>query len=266
MRYYHKKIDGRPHAHQPIPFPPLFLNLKSDNNTNTTTMGRLPRRRLRRGIYHVYNRSANKKWILEEDELKQRFLNLLIHFAELYTVNIYHYCIMNNHFHLAIEGDISEISKFVSSLCSRYSRYYHEQTDSGGGPIWQGRYKSILVQKEGYLSRLGRYIELNPVRAKMIDPIALANYPWCSARNYIKGISDGIIRPLDHPFNRQQDEYSIESQKVYAEYLRIPYDDDLILFRSDKKQIGDEGFLSSVIHTIGDRVKLSIGRPRTRKK
>ncbi len=225
-------------------------------------MGRLQRKRLRRGIYHVYNRSANNQWVLGDDLLKRRFLNLLIHFAKTYEVNVYHFSIMNNHFHLAIEGDIAEISRYVGSLCGRFSRYYHEKTETGYGPIWQGRFKSIFVQKEGYLGRLGRYIELNPVRANMISHSDLIEYPWTSARYYLLGLSDDLIRPIDHPFHKQQDEYSVHNQKAHAEFLRIPHDEDLLLFRSDSKQIGDPRFLASIIEGIGGRLKLSAGRPK----
>ncbi|MFI3244512.1 MAG: transposase [Akkermansia sp.] len=228
-------------------------------------MGRLKRRDLKRGIYHVYNKSTNHMWILEEDEMKDRFLNLLKHFALKYPVNIYHYCIMSNHFHLAIEGDIKNISKFVGALCSQYSRYYRDVTDTGRGPIWQSRYHSVFVQKEGYLSRLGRYIELNPVRAKIINRSQLSDYKWCSAKNYLKGIKDVLVKPIAHPFYRTADRYSENHMKRYADYLCVPYEDyeeDIRLFRSNATQIGDANFLTRLVAGISDRVQLLKGRPK----
>lgn len=226
-------------------------------------MGRLCRSLQKRGIYHVYNKSANHVWILDDDEMKERFLNLLKHFAVKFPVNIYHFCIMSNHFHLAIEGDIEVISKFVGALSSQYSRFYRDVTDSGRGPIWQSRFHSVLVQKEGYLSRLGRYIELNPVRAKMITPAMLANYKWSSARYYLQGTSDALIHPTEHPFHQLVSEYEEHHKQRYADYLSIPYDEDATLFRSNALQIGDPGFLASVVTGISGRLKLSVGRPKT---
>ncbi len=76
------------------------------------------------------------------------------------------YAIMSNHFHLAIEAlTTRELSAYVGSVCSLYSRYWHRHNGGGRGTIWQGRYKSIPVQMEGYMARLGRYIERNPVVA-----------------------------------------------------------------------------------------------------
>ncbi len=111
-------------------------------------MGRKARSRKRQGIYHIYNRSSNKMRIFNSDELKQHFLDLIERYNAKYHLKIYHYAIMTNHFHLAIEGDIQEISAFVSGLSSRYTIHYHKFYDNGHGSIWQGRYKSILVQKE----------------------------------------------------------------------------------------------------------------------
>ncbi|MFI3244835.1 MAG: transposase [Akkermansia sp.] len=224
-------------------------------------MGRLPRRKLGRGVYHVYNRSANDMWILDDDEMKEIFLNLVKRFAQKYKLNIYHYCVMSNHFHFAIEGDIHDISSLFRSVCSRYTIQYHAMTH-GHGSIWQPRYKSVLVQKEGYLSRLGRYIELNPVRAKMVAASQLLNYPWSSARCYLSGEADELVDPLNHPYRLHLEEYGEAAKRRYAEYLNVPYEEDLSLFRSILSHIGDADFLSSVICVVGKRMKLKVGRPR----
>ncbi len=227
-------------------------------------MGRLPRRKLGRGVYHVYNRSAHDMWILDTDEHKARFMHLLKRYAQKYSVNIYHYCIMSNHFHLAIEGDITEISAFISGLCSRYSLFYHKHMQRGHGSIWQGRYKSILVQKENYLSRLGRYIELNPVRAEMISRNELHHYKWSSAYYYLNGKCDKLIKPLKHPYFVNCESFSESCKKRYAAYLNVQDEDDLSLFRAQAEAIGDNDFLSSTASVFG-RIKLRAGRARKSK-
>ena len=166
---------------------------------------------------------------------------------------------MTNHFHLAIEGDIQEISAFVSGLSSRYTIHYHKFYDNGHGSIWQGRYKSILVQKEHYLSRLGRYIELNHVRAGMIERKELRSYKWSSAHYYLSWKSDKLIKPLKHPYHSSFDTYNDACQELYAQYLKMPYEEDLNLFRNSNKSIGDEKFLSS-LSLVYDRIKLRVGR------
>lgn len=229
-------------------------------------MSRLRRRNLKRGIYHIYNRSAYKMWIFQTDEMKDFFLYLMKKFARKYELNIYHYCVMSNHFHLAIEGDMADISSYIATLGSRYSLYYKRTTDIGGGTIWDGRFRSILVQKEGYLSRLGRYIELNPVRAGVVSAEDIYRYRWSSARHYLYGEADELVIPIEHPFFKNIESYSYHEKKRYADYLRIPHEEDLTLFRSEAEQIGDEGFLACVVRMVGGRRQLGKGQPKMERK
>ncbi len=226
-------------------------------------MSRIRRNRLKRGIYHVYNQSAYKMWVFQTDEMKDFFLYLMRKFADKYALNFYHYCIMSNHFHFALEGEIADISSFMNSLCSRYSLFYKRTTGIGGGTIWNGRFKSVLVQKQGYLRRLGRYIELNPVRAEMISPENLTSYRWSSAQAYLYGVTDSLIIPSAHPFYADLDSYSAHQCKDYAAYLRLPYFEDVTLFDSDAEQIGDDAFLAGCTQSIGGRMQLSRGHPKS---
>ncbi len=200
-------------------------------------------------------------WIFDTDELKEHFLTLLERYKNKYHLKTYHYCIMSNHFHLAIEGDIQDISSFVSGICSRYCIFYHKKLKNGYGSIWQGRYKSILVQKEHYLSRLGRYIELNPVRAKIIELRELNTYKWSSAHYYLNGHRDKLIKPHKHPYFISHEAYNEISQRSYAQYLGVSYEEDIELFSKTTQAIGDKDFLSS-LEIQGDRVKLRAGKPR----
>ena len=69
-------------------------------------MGRLPRSNLGAGVYHIYNRFANNLWILDSQECKNKFLDLLERLSGKYELNIYHYFVMSNHFHIAAEVNI----------------------------------------------------------------------------------------------------------------------------------------------------------------
>lgn len=222
-------------------------------------MGRLARRQLGDGIYHVYNRSANNVWILDTPESRDHFLKLLADYGQKYRLNIYHYCLMSNHFHLAIEGGIKDISSLISGVCSRYSRHWHGAARNGYGPIWQGRYKSVIVQKANYLSRLGRYIELNPVRAGIVAGEQITEYRWSSAHCYLTGIADALVDPARHPLFAEAGVYGEQERKLYADYLQVPYQEDIVLFRSKASRIGDENFLSKLV-SIGGRIKLRPGR------
>ena len=80
-------------------------------------------------------------------------------FSEPYLLNIYHWVIMSNHFHLAVEAiNPRDLSQLIGKVCSRYSIYYH-QGRGGSGRLWQERFQTTVVQKQGSLSKLGRYMK-----------------------------------------------------------------------------------------------------------
>ena len=185
-------------------------------------------------------------------------MSLIGRLRQKYSLNIYHYCVMSNHFHLAIEGDIKNISSLISGVCSRYSRHWHGAARNGYGPVWQGRYKSVIVQKANYLSRLGRYIELNPVRAGIVTGEQITEYRWSSAFCYLTGTADALVDPVRHPLFAEAGVYGEQERKLYADYLQVPYQEDIVLFRSKASRIGDENFLSKLV-SIGGRIKLRPG-------
>ena len=128
-------------------------------------MPRIPRSRLGAGVFHVINRGLDRRWIFNFDEDKQWFIEELVNQRKRLPINIYHWVIMSNHFHLAIETlKVKDLSAYIGKVCERYTKYIHKK-HGGISPLWQGRYKSKSAQKEGYLSRLGRYIERNLIRA-----------------------------------------------------------------------------------------------------
>ena len=173
-------------------------------------------------------------------------------------LNIYHYCVMSNHFHIAAEGNMKNISSFVSGLSCQYSKFYHKISQNGFGPVWQGRFKSVIVQKSVYLSRLGRYIELNPVRAGIVDPANIVDYLWSSARFYLTDEKSPVIAPEKHPL--LQPPFDEKFRQNYAEYLSLPYDEDLKEFRSSASVLGDKAFLVRLSSQAG-RLFLRPGRP-----
>jgi len=211
------------------------------------------------GIYHVYNRSLGSAMILATDEEKQIFCDLIREKLSQFPLNVYHYCVMGNHFHFAIEVlDIRVLSAFVSGLSSSYTKSFRSHRHAGYGPLWQGRYKSIIVQKENYLFRLGRYIEQNPVQAKLVAHAG--NWEWSSAASYLTWKEDGIVDPNCHPLLSDWPKSSDERRRFYLEYLQDFSDNDLKIFDSDATSIGDENFKSKLANAAG-RKQIRRGRP-----
>ena len=109
--------------------------------------------------------------------------------------HLHAYVLMTNHLHfLVTPPTIKSLSIFMQAMANRYVRYFNA-VYKRTGTIWEGRYKSCLVDSEHYLFALYRYIELNPVKANMVDEVG--DYRWSSYPHNALGISDALI--TDHP-------------------------------------------------------------------
>ena len=106
-------------------------------------------------------------------------------------------------------------------LLFEYSRWYRRQT-SYTGHLWQGRYKSPLIEKESYFLECGRYIERNPVRAKLVQDAK--DYLYSSYRYYAYGEADDLID--EDPYYVHLGQSSEERQKKYRDFVKLdgPYD------------------------------------------
>ena len=108
-------------------------------------MGRIPRNRLGAGVFHVMNRSMNRQWILDNDGDKQFFVDLLVRFRSGYALDVYHWAVMANHFHLAIETlTVADLSSYIGKVTRRFTTCHHARY-GGSGPLWVRRFKSVLV-------------------------------------------------------------------------------------------------------------------------
>lgn len=128
-------------------------------------------------VYHVINRGNAGENIFRSNRDREKFLEYIEKAAERFLLNIHAYCLMNNHFHILLETQRSNLSRalhwFSVSYAGYYNRRYHRI-----GHLFHGRFKSILVDADEYLKQLSRYIHLNPVRAGLVNqPI---DYPWSS--------------------------------------------------------------------------------------
>ena len=112
---------------------------------------------------------------------------------------------------------------------------------------------------------MGRYIELNPVRAQIVTKEELQSYSWSSAKVYLSGVSDKLISIKDHPSWGGDERFNEKAINLYKDYLQIPSDDDMVIFRSQSSCIGDESFLGQIVNSIGGRIKLRRGRPKKAK-
>lgn len=121
--------------------------------------------------YHVILRGNNRSAIFHNDRDRRFFINCLQESKEKTKTKIYGYCLMTNHVHLLVEPrEDKGLGNMMQSLGRKYVQYIN-QAYKRTGTLWEGRFKSSLVSKDDYLLACSRYIELNPIRAKMVKEI-----------------------------------------------------------------------------------------------
>lgn len=145
-------------------------------------MPRKPRTLSSTGIYHIILRSVNQHIIFEEDFDFQKFLLILSDCKKKYDIDIYAYCLMNNHIHLLIHLPDDKLASFFQSLGTRFVRWYNNKY-SRSGHLFQERFYSTAVESEqAFLSTL-IYIHNNPVKANMCR--YASEYRWSSINAYL---------------------------------------------------------------------------------
>jgi len=119
-------------------------------------------------VYHITSRGNEKKAVFKDDQDNINFLNALQHVNKRYHWICHAYCLMDNHYHLLIETPDGNLSLGMRQLNGVYTQLFNKRHQRAGH-LFQGRYKSILIQKDSYLLEVCRYVVLNPLRAGMVE-------------------------------------------------------------------------------------------------
>lgn len=184
-------------------------------------MPRPPRQLLDGGCYHLIARGNNRQALFTDEVGFRHFLELLARAKARYPAKLYHYCLMTNHLHLLLEiGTAEHLPKFMQFVLQGYGRWFQAR-QRYCGHVWQGRYKSPLVAKESYYLEAGRYIERNPLRAKMVSD--LTDYPWSSYPTYAHGQSNALLD--EDPYYAPLGADATQRQAAYRDFVRLesPY-------------------------------------------
>jgi putative transposase len=163
-------------------------------------MGRMPRLDLPGIPQHVVQRGNNRLPCFVDDHDRRRYLRHLREAADRLRCDVHAYVLMTNHVHLLVTPPRTmAVSRMMQVLGRNYAGYFNVR-HARSGTLWEGRFKSCIVDTELYLLRCYRYIELNPVRAGLVaDP---ADFAWSSYRANALGRGSAVVTP-------------------HAEYLRL---------------------------------------------
>jgi putative transposase len=133
-------------------------------------------------LYHVTSRGNHQQRIFADDIDRQAFLSTVARGLERFGAMALAYCLMDNHYHFVIYtrlANLSALMRHINGVTTQTQNRRHRNS----GHLFQGRFKAILVDQEAYLLEVCRYVELNPVRARMVkDP---ADWPWSSYRAHV---------------------------------------------------------------------------------
>lgn len=133
--------------------------------------------------YHIINRGLERRAIFRSPKDYQYFLFLLDQMHLKYGLIVHSYCSMPNHYHLYAETPVAKLAQIMRQINGIYTQtfnYRHHRV----GPLMQGRYKAVLVDRDSYSLELSRYVHLNPVRAKIVEKPE--SYRWSSYASFIK--------------------------------------------------------------------------------
>jgi putative transposase len=179
-------------------------------------MARLPRLTLPDHPHHVIQRGNNRQAIFASAADRQMMLDLLDENARKFSVAIHAYVLMDNHFHLlATPQTLDGLPQMMQAVGRRYVRYFNG-SQQRSGTLWEGRYKSTLIQTERYLLACMAYIDLNPVRAGMVTQAR--DYPWSSHAHYIGMRTDKLVTP--HPLVWALGNTPFAREAAYAELVQ----------------------------------------------
>jgi putative transposase len=216
-------------------------------------MARLPRLYLPGCAQHVIQRGNNREACFYADADYKAYLSFLKDAAAKYQVAIHAFVLMTNHVHLLVTPqDAQGVSRMMQAQGRKYVQYFN-YTYGRSGTLWEGRFKSTVVDADNYLLTVYRYIELNPVRAGMVEHAA--DYPWSSYQGNAMGKPIQLLTP--HPLYLNLGTTVAERQSAYRALFSglMPEHDIAAIRRATNKAwvLGDEHFKAQIAAKTGRR-------------
>ncbi len=229
-------------------------------------MPRRPRFDLPGNPQHIIQRGVDRQPVVFSDEDCRFYLHWLGTYSQKRGISLHAYCLMTNHVHLVLTAPTAaELGALMQDMGRRYVQYVNRTYKRSGG-LWQGRYQSSYIQTERYLLACQRYVELNPVRAKMVQ--APADYRWSSYRANALGEADPLITAHAEYLN-----LSAAPEKRLQAYRELftteSEDPDWTLIRTATQQgvvLGGSQFVEGIESRLGQAAHpRPRGRPAIRK-
>ena len=207
-------------------------------------------------LHHVTQRGNNSATVFFDDEDRQTYLHLLELYSKKFALQIWAYCLLDNHVHLlAVPEKENSLARGVGLTNQVYTQYLNRKRNQSGR-IWQNRFYSCLVDNDTYLWTVARYIEANPVMAGIIDKAE--NYHWSSAKAHLTGSTNALLHSPCWLESKQR--------KSYGEFLLNNDDDTQRAIRkatSTGRPFGSEDFIDNMEFLLNQTLRpRKPGRPK----
>jgi putative transposase len=225
-------------------------------------MARLPRLTVTGYPHHVILRGNNRQDIFKVTADYQRMLDLLAEHSKVQAVDIHAYVLMGNHLHLLVTPQRDQaLPKMMQAVGRSYVQVFNK-VHGRTGTLWEGRYRSTLIQTDRYLLACKAYIDLNPVRAHMVAQPE--DYVWSSHAHYIGRRSDRLVTP--HALYWALGNTPFAREAAYAELVQAGVSADQQGALTDATlrgwALGDDVFKASLQAQTERRLsKTKAGRP-----
>ncbi len=212
---------------------------------------------------HIIQRGNNRHVCFHGDDDYLFYLEWLEEYAKKHGCAVHAYTLMTNHVHLMLSAKtLNSPAALMKALGQRYVQYINRQYRRSG-TLWEGRYRSCLIQQDTYLMGCQRYIELNAVSAGMVEHPG--EYRWSSYRANAQGEPNILLTP--HLLYAQLGADVQERQEAYRELFRYELDPGVVdAIRSATNgnyALGNPQFAKQIEQALGQRaVRGQAGRPR----
>jgi putative transposase len=217
--------------------------------------------------HHIVQRGHNRQVVFAEPADFERYLSDLRELKEALGIKVFAYCLMTNHVHLLLapREATSSLGQLMKAFAARMTRY-RNKVEGRTGTLWESRYKSSVVQTDTYLLACSRYIELNPVRARMVA--SAEDYRWSSFGLRLNDFSESTWLDKDPCFLKlgSKDAIRRERYKSFVETNTSTNELQLIRGALQRGQLtGNMKFVDEIERITGRRIHFrERGRPEKR--
>ena len=216
-------------------------------------------------IYHLTSRGDRREPIYRDDADRRTQLGILAQALDRFDAKVLAYCLMGNHYHLVLQTHQANLSRLMRHFNGVYTQQFNRRHGLVGH-LFQGRFKAILVDRDAYLLSLCRYVERNPLAAKLVRDVA--NWPWSSYGVHVGRVAapDWLdVHTLQGMLLQRQPKGAADHRRAATLYAQLVADEAASPWDEGLRQqvfLGDEAFVARMLDKAAPTSKLAKEVPK----